>query len=316
MKKKSSWIVLAATLLITVPARLYQMFFLMDKETGFYTDGGLTTGIVSFVLLVGTVVLIVLGRTDGEAPEAYRPIRSRFAAVSGVLAGLGLLLEGLVSMVSGGKENFVMFLILSLVGMVTGVVLIFTAYDFSTGSNRFTKYPLLALAPPIWGCTALVTLFISYVAVANVTENIFNTFTVAFLLLFLFSQAKMIAGVEEKKSGRMVSIFGLPAILFCLVTGIPGTAGALAGLREVGFFPVGLHFVDVLMAFYLTAFLTELRRRPGGETAEDDRKEAHSAGTNPSGAKPELLAGFLSDAYQSTETFAERAPSPFLSPKS
>ncbi len=316
MKKKSVWIVLAAALLIAVPARLYQMFFLMDKETGFYTDSGLTTGIVSVVLLVGTVLLIVLGRMDKDAPETYQPIRSRSTAVIGVLTGLGLILEGLVSAVSGGEENSVMLLILSLAGMVTGVVLILTAYDFSTGSNRFTKYPLLALVPPIWGCTALVTLFISYVAVANVTENIFNTFTVAFLLLFLFAQAKMIAGVEEKKSGQMVSIFGLPAILFCLVTGIPGTTGALAGLREVGFFPVGLHFVDVLMAFYLIAFLTSFRHRPADQTAQEDRKEVHHANANPSGTKPELLAGFLSDAYQSTETFAERAPSPFLSPKS
>jgi hypothetical protein len=260
-----------------------------------------------------------MGRTDKDMPTAYQPIRSLSAAVIGVLAGLGFILEGLLSMAGGSDgQNRVMFLILSLVGMAAGLVIILTAYDFSTGGNHFVKYPLLALVPPIWGCTALVALFISYVAVANVTENIFNTFTVIFLLLFLFAQAKMIAGVEEQKSSRMVFVFGLPAILLSLVTGIPGMTAALAGLRQVGFFPVGLHFVNVLMALYVFAFLIAFRRLPrDGKTADaDDPSKPQVKDADQPDSKPELLAGFLADAYKSKETFSERAPSPFITPKS
>ena len=61
-------------------------------------------------------------------------------------------------------------------------------------------HPLIALLPAVWGCICLVLLFISYTAVVNVSENVYDMFSVVLLLLFLFAQAKLFAGVDSVKT--------------------------------------------------------------------------------------------------------------------
>ena len=85
MNMKSAWIVFGVTLLITLPTRLYQIFFLMDKETGFYTDGSTTTAIISIGLIVGILLIMAMGTLNRQAPKAYSPIHSSLVAVISVL---------------------------------------------------------------------------------------------------------------------------------------------------------------------------------------------------------------------------------------
>jgi len=324
MKMKSALIVFAVTLLITLPTRLYQVFCLTDKKTGFYTDGGATTAIISIVLAVGILLIIVMSYMDHHV-RVYHTIRSVSAAVFGTLAGLSLIVESAASLLGGGSsQNHTMYMILSVIGIAAGIVLILISYDFAVGENRFSNYPLLALILPIWGCTSLVALFITYVAVVNVSENIYDTFAVIFLLLFLFAQAKMLAGVENEKSSRMIYVFGIPATLLSLVTGISGVAEFFSGSVLAGYFPVGLHFVNVMMALYVAAFLyTVYRLSPKYDIIEktelQESQPSLQADSDESGAIPPELTekkscwAFLTEAYQSEEKFMERVPSPFNS---
>ena len=329
MNRKSAWIVFALTLLITLPTRLYQILFLMDKKTGFYTDGNTTTAIISIGFVIGILLMVALSTMDRHESKGYHPIHSTPAAVIGALTGLGLVIESTVSLLDrSNSQNHFMYMILSVVGILTGAVLILTAYDFAVGENHLSKYPLLALVPPIWGCFCLVTLFITYVAVVNVSENIYDTFTVIFLLLFFFAQAKMFAGVENQKSSRLIYIFGLPAILLSLVTGIPGMVSFFSGTSQTGYFPIGLYFVAVLMALYLFVFLAAVHRMQNtySQYPEEQIEPQNplldcEAGTDESETQtPELFEKkncfeFLSKAYQSEEKFMERVQSPFYNSK-
>lgn len=320
MRKKSAWIILAVMLLVTLPARLSQILLYMDRETGFYNDGGVLTIVVSAGLAIGALATAILYYIDQSKPKSYQAIRSIPTAVLGILAGLGLVIESVFGLMDGSSGQIhTMYMIFSLVGILTGIVFMLTAYDFAVGENRFAKYPILALVSPIWGCVALVVLFITYVAVANVAENIYNTFTVIFLLLFLFAQAKLLAGVENQKSSRFIYAFGLPAILFSLVTGISGAVSYFIGARQIGYFPVGLHFVNILLALYIFAFLLAVRKLSDEEPATGEEQEIRNAET---GAEPpvtgleepseqEKCCEFLAKEYKSMEQFFERTPSPY-----
>lgn len=317
MNRKSAWIVLAVALLISLPTRLYQIFSLADKDTGFFVDGGTTTGVISICFAVGILLIIIMCARDRQVVKTYRPVRSIPTAVLAVLTGLGLAVESVVSLGTESGQNYFMYMILSLFGILTGAVLILTAYDFAVGQNHFTRLPLLALVPSLWGCASLVTLFITCVPVVNVSENIYDAFAMIFLLLFLFTQAKMFAGVEDAKSGRMIYIFGLPAALLTLVTGISGGVMLFAGINQAGMFPAGLHLVNFFMALYLFSFLRDFKRIPD-EPQPDSKEQAElqSAADEPP-VQPNVLMDwkncfeFLTKEYQSEEKFVERAPSPF-----
>ncbi len=318
MNRKSAWIVLAVALLISLPTRLYQIFFLADKDTGFFTDGGTTTGIISVSLAVGILLVLVFAAREKYTEKAYQPVRSMPTAVLAVLTGLGLAVESAVAMGSENGSNYIMYMILSLFGILTGAVLILTAYDFATGQNHFIRMPLLALLPSLWGCVCLITLFITCVPVVNVSENIYDAFAVIFLLLFLFTQAKLFAGVGDVKSGRLIYFFGLPAILLTLVTGVSGTVMLFAGLNQSGMFPAGLHAVNLLIALYAISFLRDYRKIPEQPLSESVQPE-NTVVIEPEQPEPPVAKidwkscfDFLTKEYESKEIFSERSPSPFI----
>lgn len=309
MLKKSAWIVLAAALLTVLPVRLYQLFFL---GKGAAAASVTAATVVSAVLAAGTAAVLVLSFLVRKEQPAYRPLHSLPAAVLSVLSGLGLVMSSLVSMASDGSQNQFMYMILSLFGILAGAVLIFTGYGFATGQNVFARHPLAALLPPLWGCVCLFTLFITYVGIVNVAENVYNTLAVAFLLLFLFTQAKLFAGVESEKAVGKIRLLALPAVLFLFATGIPGSVAALAGIQQAGSFPAGLYFVNVVMACNILAFLAAMRRAPKTEepeesTAPETPKEEEHAGPS----EWNLCWELLTKEYESREVFAQRAPSPF-----
>lgn len=257
MLKKSAWIVLAAALLAVLPVRFYQVVFLKGE-----TGGAFASAVVPCALAAGAVLLFAVGFLLGREKPEYRPFRSLPAALLSVLSGLALVVQSLVSLAVDGTSHQFIYMILSLLGILAGMVLIFTGYGYSVGRNVFAGHPLAALLPPLWGCFCLFSLFVAYVGIVNVAQNVYNTLAVVFLLLFLFTQAKLFAGVESGKAAQRVRMFALPAVLFLFTTGIPGSAASLAGVRQSGFFPAGLYFVNVIMAFNILAFLAAYGSAP------------------------------------------------------
>ena len=328
MNNKNAWIVFTVALLITLPTRIYQVLFLVDQDTGFYTDGIRTTAFVSAGLAAGGLLLIAMCFMDKSEKPRYSPIRSIPAAVVCALAGLGLILQYAAGLfTAAASQNLIPAIILALIGIGAGAVFILTAYHFATGSNTFQEHPLLALIPSVWGCASLVSLFITYVAVVNVSENIYDTFTVIFLLLFLFAQAKMFARIDDEKSGKLIYMFGFPAALLSLVTGIPGTVMVLGNISHTSTFPAGLYPVNVLLALYVILFMVHyshlkadkpeaadesLDTEPKVEAAVIEDSE-DMAGEQPAGApKQESCLEFLGKAYNSREQFFEGVKSPFM----
>jgi hypothetical protein len=322
MKIKNAWITLAVALLIVLPTRIYQVLFLVEPGTGFYTDGNTTTLIISAGLIVGILAIMGFAFMEKEK-RVYRPIHSLPTAVIGTLMGLGLIFNYLISLFGvQEQQNSVTNVIVSIFGVLAGAVLILTAYNFATAQNTFNKHPLLSLIPSLWGCVSLVTLFITYVSVVNIAENIYDTFTVIFLLLFLFSQAKMLAGIENEKSIKRIFMFGIPTVLMALVTGIPSAILVFSGTSRTSAFPVGLHLVNILTAFYVIAFLSAVSRLPlatenqsaeeGAEHREKPPIEVENFSDTPDVEQSERKCiEYLRGAYQSQEKFIQRERSPF-----
>lgn len=318
MSRRSAWVAAAIALIVCLPIRLYQIFSLSDHGTGFYTDKGLTTGILTAVLVLGVVLAALMSYLDRSAPKAYSSLHSIPTAVFGIMTGLGLVAQSFVSFAADVNLNRIMYMILALFGILTGVVLMLTAYDFAAQQNHLEHHPLLALIPPLWGCVCLITLFITYVSLVNIVDNILNTFTAIFLLLFLFYQAKILSGVDREKSGRMIYVFGLPAVILTLLTGIADTAALFAEPQE-GVFPAGLHIVTIVFALYIISFLVAYRRLPDAQEPQAGEEPVKSEAEEPE--QPAMLSEwkdcfeFLAKEYHSEVKFTERAISPFQSGK-
>ncbi len=312
---KRTWCIWAAVLLVVLPLRIYSVFFLVDPQTGFYTDGGKMAGIAATAAAVGILALLVLGRKE-TVKHPYAAHRSPAAAAFAVLAGLfaagAPFMTFAQNLLSNGKPD-TMDAVLALTGVLAAVAFFAAAYDFGTGAGFLRKHPLVALFPTIWGCLFFISLFITYASTVNRFDNIYHTFTVIFLLLFLFSQAKLLSGMDEN-AVRLAVPFGFSASVMALTDAVPNLALFFSGRKMLGSFEVGVQGTNLVIAAYILTCLAVMCRRreasvvsaapvagdedgasaEGGETEQPKPQKSSStaaaAATEKAAVQPEISA--------------------------
>ena len=315
---KRVWIALAAVLAVILPARLYTVMVLAEARTGLYAlaDEG---KVFAVAIASACGVLLVMALSAGRKTElSPLPLQSVGTALLAALTGLFTAGQSLAALtVSSGEGNRGMEIVLSLFGFLAAAAFLAAAYDFASGSGLLRRHPLLGLLPSIWGCLGLISLFINYAATVNRLENVYNTFTVALLLLFLFSQAKFMAGMETRKSGRRVLLFGPAAAVMAFLTAVPDCVRYFSGKAPVGLFPVGIHLLCIVMAVYILVYLAVVLRlsktapvvkvAAATETAPAETQENPKEEDSGQGG-PDLLqvcADFLKNSYHASEKFVE-----------
>lgn len=343
MKKKRVWIIFAVSLVAALSASTYIMMNFFDTKTWSYSDGGVKAGIFSICIAAAAILMAVLSYAD-SAEAAYKPINSAVTAAFCAFAGAFILVQSVsaFTVFDGSSAGSAAYRIFSIFGFPAGLVFLASAYDFASGTQKLFRHPLFALLPSIWGCVYLIMLFITYAAVANSFSGIYNTSTAALLLLFLFSQAKFITGIESEKSGKRIFIFGIPAAFLALITGISSCIVYFSGKGAPDILPIGLQMLNILMGVYIISFLAaqkypgaKISAGEGQHAAEPQKTEelapnvkqaeplvvksggkvTESTQGNCSGALTDDMMGsyikFLSAAYPSAEKFADIKSSPF-----
>jgi hypothetical protein len=319
---KRAWAALLVTLVVVLPARLYAVFNLVDSKTGFYADGGKFIGVTALVTAAGMAAVIFFG-TRGVPARTHAPLRSAAAAVFAALSGVFIAGESLVSLAGSGGPT-VMVGVLALLGVCAAASFLMAAYDFASGETVLRQHPMVALLSPLWGCLCLISLFVDYAAVVNRFENVYHTFTVAFLLLFLFSQTKLLSGVDEERGGRFVFSYGFAAVIMALTDAVPNLALLFAGRNTLGSFPTGLYATNLFLSVYILVYLAALGRRKtvapmvsitpdtagsGRSAGAGDQPQTSAGGDRPaqSACDPEpKVLDFLKKAYRSEDKFVEK----------
>ena len=320
---KRAWIAFAATLALVLPIRILSMLRYLNPQTGFYSDGGRMAGVASILLVAGACVAVFFAMRSAEAELGTEPFKNLPAAVLGALAGIFVLVQSVVGIATGFLgEGQIFYHVFCYSGILAGAVLLMTAYDFAAGMRTVGSRPLLALIPSLWGCFFLVVLFITYSAIVNLVEDVYHTFTVVFLLLFLFVQAKLLTGIESSKTGKMIYAVGLPASLLALATGVPSCVQYFSAGETAGFVSVGLHMANIMLALYIVAFLSSLPHALRPVAAEPSAPVSRSDGPEPSESDPKrgensiaVYVGFLKTACSSGEKFVGVCSSPFAIPE-
>ena len=327
---KRAWIALLITFAAVLPARFYIAFNLVDQKNGFYTDGGTLAGIAAAAALLGAVLASAFGRRKTQ-PLSREPLRSVSAALLAALSGVFVAGESIVGLADAGGPTLLNG-ILAVLGVCAAVSLMAAAYDFASGSSVLRQRPLVALFVPIWGCLRLVSLFVSYAAVVDRFEDIYHTFTVVMLLLFLFSQTKFLTGVDAERGGKMMFLYGFPAVVAALTDALPNIALLFAGRKTLGTFPTGLFLVNAVLGVYAAVYLAaEGKRRtavpmvaispdftedgePDGAEQPLERRGEKGAGKTLHGDPEPQWLDFLQKAYHAEDRFVEtEKPVPDLS---
>lgn len=317
MKTKRAWIAFFTALAVVLPLKIVAAFTRVDTATGFYTDGGKLAGLAFLIAAVGIGAVYFFAH--GDCAKTVGSARSIPAAAAAALSGVVLAGESAAALYHGTSESTIIEVIFSVMGFFAAAELLTAAYDFASGGNTLRRYPLLALFAPLWGCVGMISLFVNYAARANRLENAYHTCTVTFLLLFLFSQARVLSGVDTKHGMQRILPFGLAALLLTITDAVTNLALHFAGRSTLGQLCDGVYLgqtwdggyvVFALLAIYIAVYLIFCVKN--GKTTE--KQEEHPAvpakaakeETAPdSDADHELsaCAAYLKTAYAAGEGF-------------
>lgn len=273
MLMKRAWLVLFGALFVAVPLRIFQLVFFVDYDTGFFMDDGVISTSLTLFLLCACAVIMFMCFREKHSPKRYPPMQNLPAGVTAGITGAAALVHSIVTIVNFAKPPAGMAaavsagqkylsIILGLVGLVAGVIWLVTAVGYFRGKNIFRDMPYFALVPPIWLCLNLVALILNYTSYANFTENIYDMLTVMLMLLFVFSRAKLLAGVRLFSTGKRVYAFGLPAVLLAAITTLPNCLLPLLGKAPISGLSATFSLVLAALALYGGVHLWALQKVP------------------------------------------------------
>ena len=203
----------AALFLVLVAVRFYQSFFLTDAKTGFFTNNNLTVPFM-FILAVGTVITVcVLCYISNNLPMG--DVKSRptvFYLISGVFFAFTLLYDGikgirLMMEASAGGFAFMKEAaggnlgLISIVFSVLGAVAILLSLLVHIRTGSLTgKLRIPMLFPVIWAFAKTLEFFAITVSYIKVSQLFLTIFAAAFLMIFLFENARVVTGTGRKEA--------------------------------------------------------------------------------------------------------------------
>ncbi len=265
MKQGKIWAVFSLSTAVAVVLRLLQSAFFIDTETGFSKSGGANTAVLvvtySLIVICAVAVFIVTTFLSNLQPIHAPDIKShKGLAVAAFLQAIyGLYTLASVSL-DGLKGSNIIYALLLLLNVV-----FFCIYSISSFAD-IKLSPLLSLMPVFSSLFVLISNFLSYNGVANISENILSIFFMCLQTVFYLYHAKIICDTETRRSCRLILPIGCFTAFCGFICTVPQillyTVGGSAVLHNSGATELGFLFT----AIYATTFITSLYSKK--ETAE------------------------------------------------
>ena len=251
--------------------------FLALCGIGYFEIFGLPAGfpadLLRYTLLgVSAVFILLIFLLGFRRNVNIREGRNVFGAVCAALLAIGIVLRSIYNIYSlffrKSTDSFgTLFEKTPVWGLIEPVLGLFAAFVFFAlaGSelfelHLFEKAPLLAVIPTVWYCCGVVLHFVSKIATASTAENSVEVLAVVFTLLFLFEQAKHLAGVASARTAKRLMQHGVIALVFLIASVLQYAAELHFTGATHSSFEIPTHLLNALFALYLFSNLVVLRK--------------------------------------------------------
>lgn len=253
VKMKYLLFVFAASVLVALPTRVYQLLALVDASNGFYKESDVTVPVLYAVVIVFGILFLALSFLSKEVPSPKLPAgKNPVLGISSFIITLGLgydMLKTLRDIIPANQGNATVFVsllrnnlsenggVFALLGFVFAFfsVIYFIVFGIShlNGKASYGEFKLLALSPLCWSMAHLVINLRNEISFVRVSELLFEIFMFVFIMLFFLTFARISSGVFTEDSMWGIYGYGLTAALLASVTTVPRFVIALVGLEPV-----------------------------------------------------------------------------------
>ncbi len=273
---------LGAVLLIL---RIYQSLALTDGQTGFFTENNFSTVLFYIIAALTVLVPTILCFVCSDLPSGELRKKPSFLYIFSVIFfAAALLVEGVKKLqlffsaagpfalkkeaVGGNIGLFLMiFSLLSVVSLLLSLVL------YVKDGTLTGKLKIPMLFPVIWAFLKTLGFFsvtVSYIKVVNLLLTIF---AFAFIMVFLFENARVSTGIGRRNALWFFFASGLIGVALCFSAGIPTLiAHFFAPDKEISYCPYDLTLITAGL-YALTSVLSRIGVYEEAEVQVEDTPE-------------------------------------------
>lgn len=244
-------------LLVTFPIMVNLILYSIDPTTNYYYGNTKLVGVLNWILVVFTVVLIVPVFLKSAGTYDIFKIRKQkalpaFSAIFAVTLCLSSASDLLMTFsAAGGAGAFVT----GIFGFLSAVFFFVFASILFSGKKQDIR--LAALLPVLWGIINLVSTFMKLTQVANISVYLYKVLQMVFAVLFLYYHARLVGGVSNKREINGVFAFGLPCAFYGLAATVPYYIAHLID-NSKGRLPQAGDFVYLGLSLYVIVLLASL----------------------------------------------------------
>lgn len=236
-----------AFLIAAVPFRMYQLFNIIEADTGFYKREDWS---VYVMYVLGGLVIVLcyaFSMLSKNIPASKSPYRkNKFMAVTSFVFAGGILIDVVnsfsaflinskslaaidMSVVSTLNQGQVPLLLESVLGVFATIYIIVFGISFIDGRTTYSQYKFLAVTPLFWAMSRIVLRFLTKIAYINISDLLLEIFMLTAMMIFLLSFARISVGLSNKGAMRTAFASGTVGIFFCLVANLPRLIMILTG---------------------------------------------------------------------------------------
>ncbi len=243
----------AASVVILLPVRVYQLIAIVEPKTGFFSGSDITVGLIYALAIIFPLAFLVFSYVSKEVPSPKLPVgKNALLSVSSVLMAVGFATDiiktekSFIPSFSSSAEQFAALLKINLTkrgSFFTGLEFIFAIFAFIYfvifatshlgGKASYKEYKFLALTPLLWGMSRLITKLIQAISFVRVSELLFEIFMLVFLMLFFMTFARISTGIFTEDGMWGIYGYGLCAALFAALITVPRLVMLVIGKEPV-----------------------------------------------------------------------------------
>lgn len=246
--------------------RCFQIGNLINPENGFFLDGyeGLGALLTSAIILI-VAVGAVLGLFTKTKNVVTNPKPNGILGGAALLAGVAQLSEPFTLFATSYENSPVIHnLKLVFIGL-SGLYFCYFGIMNLLG-NR--PKPHLSLILVVNTILRLISAFMSFAGMANISDNIYDILALTATLFFMLFYSKSLVGIEFKPGKTIVFASGITAVLLNAAAVLPRIIMTLLGVKQYAHIQVDNTVSVIFLTVYIAVYLIVISKNSTQENRE------------------------------------------------
>ncbi len=211
-------IIFAVGIVLACVIRICQLLFMTETATGFYKTEYQSLGSLLTVLYIAIFAVTAIISFAEMRGTVRMPGRTPVTSAVSFIAAAVMAFQLFTFSVPEGQSAVLTALNLIL---LIGTILFFIADGAAPFFDIDRTVSYLGVIPVVYWTVRILTVFMQYIRMANISENLFDLAAMGFVTVFFLLYGKVDSDIELKRSVRFLAPIGLCAIMLCVICTVP-----------------------------------------------------------------------------------------------